>query len=388
MKIDYKVIILFVGLNVVIGSVSGGVAGYFSARATSYELRAANQVPGLAPTSTKPVVETTSTSTIKLLPLVSLDASSRAVPEGISTRKSPVGILYEHKKGSDPMLLPTEEIGRVVALTSDGWFVAPLSIVQNNRATDMVVWYEHAAYQVQKALADQVTQSVFLKTDARNLSVAPFASLTGSRTGAAVWIENNVADFVPTAIVSFRSSESPTAKSSDRIDRKLVLMGAIVNQEKGSPVWDSSGSLVGLVESSAQGKIIVIPSVGIAASLQSLLSDNQIKHATLNILSIDRSLVRLMPPGDGLPERGAWIKEEKKNQVVITKAGPGDLAGLKSGDVILQVDRDILDGSVDLGDIIAQYRPGSSVEVRVWRQGKEINLPLTLGSQVSSVPLN
>jgi hypothetical protein len=313
--------------------------------------------------------------------LASLSVSSKAVPDNILARKSPEGILYEHKKGSDPALQPGEEIGRVVALTSDGWFAAPLALMQGQRAADLIVWYENAAYPVQKALADQVTQTVFLKTLARNLSVAPFADLTGSRTGTAIWIESDVMDFTPSALVSFNASDNPISKSSDKTDRRLVAAGWIASQERGSPAWDSSGSLVGLVESGAQGKIFVIPSLGIAASLQSLLSDGRINHALLGVSSADRSLVRLTPPGDGLPSSGAWIKDQKKG-------GPADVAGLKIGDVILQVDRDILDGSVELGDIIAEFRPGATVDVRVWRKGKEITLPVALGSQISSQQLN
>jgi len=40
-----------------------------------------------------------------------------------------------------------------------------------------------------------------------------------------------------------------------------------------------------------------------------------------------------------------------------------------------------------LSDIIMQYRPGSTVNMRVWRAGEELEVPVTLGAQTTSEPL-
>jgi S1-C subfamily serine protease len=55
--------------------------------------------------------------------------------------------------------------------------------------------------------------------------------------------------------------------------------------------------------------------------------------------------------------------------------------------VILRVERDILDGTLDLGEILADYRPGATVTLRVWRDGTDFDLPVTLGSVTTSEPL-
>ncbi|MFA6504416.1 MAG: PDZ domain-containing protein, partial [Patescibacteria group bacterium] len=109
-----------------------------------------------------------------------------------------------------------------------------------------------------------------------------------------------------------------------------------------------------------------------------------IDHASLGVFTLDRMLIRSTASDDVTPSRGAWIKEDKRTGRAIVKDGAAEKAGLKSGDVILRVDRDIIDGSSDLSDIILQYRSGSDVTLRVWRIDKEIDVPLKLGTQVTS----
>jgi serine protease Do len=54
---------------------------------------------------------------------------------------------------------------------------------------------------------------------------------------------------------------------------------------------------------------------------------------------------------------------------MVEEDGPGAKAGIKAGDVILKVDGTEVDTSAQLPGMIASKKPGSSVDIEVWRDG-------------------
>jgi serine protease Do len=74
----------------------------------------------------------------------------------------------------------------------------------------------------------------------------------------------------------------------------------------------------------------------------------------------------------GLPDtRGALINE-------VTAGSAGEKAGLRVGDVIRAVDGDAVQQSSDLPPIIGAMAPGTRVQLSVLRDGKTLQVPVTL----------
>jgi serine protease Do len=63
----------------------------------------------------------------------------------------------------------------------------------------------------------------------------------------------------------------------------------------------------------------------------------------------------------------------------VTKDGPADRAGIKTGDVIVEFDRKEIKDSADLPLQVARTAPGKTVQVKVLRNSKEMTLPLAVG---------
>lgn len=72
------------------------------------------------------------------------------------------------------------------------------------------------------------------------------------------------------------------------------------------------------------------------------------------------------------PARGALVAE-------VLRGGPAELAGVKPGDVILEFDRKEVKDSSDLPIEVARVAPGTRLQLKLWRDGKEVTLPLTVG---------
>lgn len=60
---------------------------------------------------------------------------------------------------------------------------------------------------------------------------------------------------------------------------------------------------------------------------------------------------------------------------------PASKAGLRAEDVILEYNGKRLESAKQLQDMVAKTRPGTEVKLRVWRDRKEITIPVTIGKQ-------
>ncbi len=61
--------------------------------------------------------------------------------------------------------------------------------------------------------------------------------------------------------------------------------------------------------------------------------------------------------------------------------GPAAQAGLKGGDLIIKVGDRAIGTIYDYMESMNKHKPGEKVEVVVKRDGKDVKLPVTLGSR-------
>src|SRR5690606_8863003 len=86
-----------------------------------------------------------------------------------------------------------------------------------------------------------------------------------------------------------------------------------------------------------------------------------------------QEVTRSIADSFGLPDsRGALVSS-------VEPSGPADQAGVQAGDVIQRFDGKEVEASGDLPRIVAASRPGSEAEMRVWRDGREQVMQVTVG---------
>ena len=79
---------------------------------------------------------------------------------------------------------------------------------------------------------------------------------------------------------------------------------------------------------------------------------------------------------------GALVEEPAGfSASAVFEGSPADQAGLRSGDVITHVDTIKVDGDNPLDEILTQYRPRQTVNLRVLRGQELLDLSLTLGDR-------
>jgi serine protease DegQ len=69
----------------------------------------------------------------------------------------------------------------------------------------------------------------------------------------------------------------------------------------------------------------------------------------------------------------------------VVRNGPADKAGMKPGDILLQVDGKPVHDTNDMLNLIAQLTPGGSAKMTVLRKSREATLDITVGKRPASV---
>ncbi|MGH8808010.1 MAG: DegQ family serine endoprotease [Noviherbaspirillum sp.] len=68
---------------------------------------------------------------------------------------------------------------------------------------------------------------------------------------------------------------------------------------------------------------------------------------------------------------------------MVEKGGPADKAGIAPGDVVLSFDGKPVQSSADMARLVASTKPGTTVNVEVWRKGSAKSLQVTLAELAS-----
>ncbi len=256
-------------------------------------------------------------------------------------------------------------------LTSDGWILAPKET--QGRYTAMVVAIGDQVYPVENVIAEPQTGMVFLKVKAESLNIVGF----GSGLAVAVAEQVLVADRSSTVQVkSVYSISSPQgiATSSDSLYRTFVLEGA---QSKPAFVFSLNGDFVGVVSSSGDMSVVT-PVEKFLPVFRTFLETGSVQRPSLGLSTI--SIAHTV----GLDEKtrrsrmiGALIADRKS----ITPKSSAEIAGLKSLDILLSYNGQLLNEDQTLDELVAQSKPGEAIVLRVDRAGEEMEVSVTLGDE-------
>ncbi|UCD48236.1 MAG: DegQ family serine endoprotease [Deltaproteobacteria bacterium] len=141
----------------------------------------------------------------------------------------------------------------------------------------------------------------------------------------------------------------------------------------GGPLFNLKGAVVGIntaIIQGGQGIGFATPIDLAKAVLGQLKEKGKVTRGWLGVY-----IQRLTPDmADALKVPG------KKGALVadVTKDGPAEKAGIKSGDVIVSFDGKQVTDEHELPQIVASTKPGNKVDVVVVRDGKSVTIPVTI----------
>jgi serine protease Do len=215
---------------------------------------------------------------------------------------------------------------------------------------------------------DQRTDVAVLKIDASDLPTLEIGDPNALKVGE--WVIAIGSPFglertVTAGVVSAKSRTLPDGSSVPFIQSDV----AVNFGNSGGPLVNLRGEVVGInsqIYSSSGGYMglsFAVP-IDLAMNVGSQLVEfGKVTRGRLGVFvqSVDQGLADSF----GLDRpRGALISKVEQDS-------PAEKAGLRPGDIILSVNGEEIDESAELSRIIAGHKPGSTVELRLMREGKE-----------------
>jgi serine protease Do len=295
-----------------------------------------------------------------------------------STKKSLVGI-YDKKNN-----LKNDSLGinnyynleksdsQGIAITSDGWILTG-KLSQNSSDKIIVIDENKDFYGINKIVNDPLTGFSFLRLDkAKNLPVRPLAGMETLEIGKTVFIQNWKNEVMTAKISSFIIPSSSEFIIQESDFERIMLDKEIEKRFYNSSVFDLEGNIAGFVSDKGE----IIPAYIFNSSLKSILSDESIIRPKIGVKYLD--LGKWADSDGELPEFGALIYNEK-NLPSVEKGSAADIAGLKTGDVILSLDNITLNNKINLSKALSMFSGNQKINFSYWRNGEKFNSEMTLG---------
>ena len=275
-------------------------------------------------------------------------------------------------------------VGSGVIVSEDGYVLTNNHVVtQQGSVVDKVVvkLTDGREFDAKVVGTDAPTDVAVLKIEGTNLPVATIANSEDLLVGDVVFAIGNPLGVGLTVTMGIVSA-------TERTNLGLLGMGGYENfiqtdasinvGNSGGALVDAEGRLVGIntaIMSRSGGNIglgFAIP-VNLARNVMtSLVERGVVERGAIGVLLEAMSPEKAESLGWAKP-KGAMVR-----RVVPGKAG--DLAGLKNGDVILEVNGREIDNFAQLRLLISQKRPGTKVGLKIQRGKTVIDKDVTLGS--------
>ena len=177
---------------------------------------------------------------------------------------------------------------------------------------------------------------------------------------------------VTAGIISARNRSIGLSRYEDYIQTDA----SINSGNSGGPLFDMNGDVIGintaiLGKSGSIGIGFSIPSNNAKKVVDQLIEFGETKRGWLGvrIQVVTKEIADVEKLGD---PRGALVAS-------VAEKSPSDKAGIKAGDIILEFDGTKINEMKELPIIVAQTEVGKTVDVKVWRNKKEIIKKIKLG---------
>ena len=264
--------------------------------------------------------------------------------------------------------------GSAVVLTPDGYLLTAAHVVQD-AGSGTALFTDGSDRPVEIVGRDPLSDLAVAKVDAssQRLDAATLGDADRLRVGqlvVAVGSPLGLAGTVTTGVVSaVGRSLAARAGAGTRVVENVIQTDAALNPgNSGGALADSSGEVVGINTAVAGiGLGLAIP---IGASTRrivaALLHDGRVRRAWLGIAGARRPLPGRVSRRLG---RAAGIGVEE-----VVPGSPAAAAGLRSGDLILDVDGHAVADAGDLQRLMLDEAIGRSMRLRILRVGEVVEL--------------
>ncbi|MDD4143638.1 MAG: Do family serine endopeptidase [Prolixibacteraceae bacterium] len=289
-------------------------------------------------------------------------------------------------RNQSPGQIPQEPRARIgtgsgVIINSDGYIVTNNHVIDNSDEIEVTL-DDNRVFKAKIIGTDPSTDLALLQIKEKNLPSIPFADSDGVEVGEwvlAVGNPFNLNSTVTAGIVSAKGRNINILQDRSAIESFIQTDAAINPGNSGGALVNLRGGLIGINTAIASptgayaGYGFAIPSNIVSKVVEDLLQYGIVQRGYLGLIIRDVT-------GELVSEKNLKISNGVYVDSLATNSAAGD-AGVKEGDVIIEVDGNMVRNTAKLLEIIGRHHPGDKVVLKIDRSGKKMDFPVTLRNQ-------
>lgn len=284
---------------------------------------------------------------------------------------------------------PRDQVGAGsgVIISEDGYIVTANHVIEGSDEV-VVTMDDNREFEAKVMGADAATDVALLKIDAQDLPFLRFGNSDDLRLGQWVLAIGNPYDLrstITAGIVSAKGRSLPSYTGEFKIEAFIQTDAAVNPGNSGGALVNAAGELVGINTAIAthtgayDGYSFAVPTSIVQKIVADIRQFGNVQRAMLGI-SMQDVTAELAKEKNLSQVKGVFIHE-------VVEGGAAEKAGVKSGDVLLQINNKAVNAGTAVQEQISRFSPGDKVSLLLLRDGKEVNVSVTLQNQAGTTEI-
>ncbi len=282
-------------------------------------------------------------------------------------------------------------------VSEDGLVLTNKHVVLDEQAEYTVLTNDGNKFPAKVLARDPVQDLAVLKIEPEKNAASQSAAFPVVKLGdsskleigqTVVAIGNALGEFRNTVSVGVVSGLGRTITASggtfvETLEDVIQTDAAINKGNSGGPLLNLMGEVIGINTATVQDA----QSIGFAIPINVAKKDiDQVKNfgkIVYPFLGVRYVLVtEQIQKQNNLPvSYGAWVQKGTGGEAAVTPGSAAEKAGIKQGDIILELNSEKITLDNSLAKVLQKYSPGDKVALKIMRSGKEMSVEVTLGER-------
>lgn len=286
----------------------------------------------------------------------------------------------------------TEQTGTAAGtgfiLSDSGYIMTNKHVVEDAKTVNVTLSNGKIYKNVKVVGTDPLNDSAILKVDnPENFKPVTLGDSKTINVGQEVIVIGNAlgeySNSVTSGIISGTGRELVASDSSGSSYEKLTDMiqtdAAINGGNSGGPIVNAAGEVIGIATayaSSSQTVGFAIPIANVKGIIKNVLEKGEFARAVLGV-QYTPITAEFAEENKLAYNYGAYLKSDNKSSAIISGSA-GEAAGLKDGDIILEVNGIKIGRAGSLSTLVGEYKVDDEITLKVARGGNELDIKVKL----------